>query len=433
MSNGTRLWHPFAAMGKVEGHELVLTRGEGCRVWDADGNEYLDATAGLWFCNVGHGRAEIADAVAEQLRTLAAHHVFGDHANEPALELARRLADLAPVDDAAVFFGTGGGEAIDTAAKIVRRYWALQGKPERTVIVSRRFAYHGTNAYGTSLSGIPAVRDGYGTLVGDVAEVAHDDPADLERALAELGDRAAAFLGEPMIGAGGAIPPPDGYWEAVERICRARDVLLIADEVISGFGRLGRWFGCERYGFRPDLMTCAKGISSGYVPLSAVVVAGHVREPFWREDAAPFVHGGTYAGHPAACVAGLANLDIVERERLVERVGTLEPVLGELLGRLRDLPGVADVRSVGLAGAVELDATLLAEHPAVGASVVLAARRHGLLSRLLRGVALQISPPFVVTESELETIVDGIAASLQEVVPASAAKATDGATRRAPV
>jgi len=417
-TSSTRLWHPFAAMGKVDGHELVLTRGDGSRVWDAEGNEYVDATAGLWFCNVGHGRAEIADAVAAQLRLLAAHHVFGDHANQPALELAARLADLAPVEDAAVFFGTGGGEAVETAAKIVRRYWALQGHPERTVIVSRRFAYHGTNAYGTSLSGIPAVRDGYGTLVSDVTEVAHDDAADLERALDELGDRAAAFLGEPMIGAGGAIPAPDGYWQAVERICRDRGVLLVADEVISGFGRLGRWFGCERYGFTPDLMTCAKGISSGYVPLGAVVVAGHVREPFWRDDAAPFVHGGTYAGHPAACVAGLVNLDILERERLVERVATLEPVLSRLLAPLRDLPGVADVRSVGLAGAVELDAALLAEHPAAGAAVVLAARKRGVLTRLLRGVALQISPPFVVTEDELETVVGAIAASLREVVQA---------------
>jgi adenosylmethionine-8-amino-7-oxononanoate aminotransferase len=405
-------------MGKVDGHELVLTRGDGSRVWDAEGNEYVDATAGLWFCNVGHGRAEIADAVAAQLRLLAAHHVFGDHANQPALELAARLADLAPVEDAAVFFGTGGGDAVETAAKIVRRYWALQGHPERTVIVSRRFAYHGTNAYGTSLSGIPAVRDGYGTLVSDVTEVAHDDAADLERALDELGDRAAAFLGEPMIGAGGAIPAPDGYWQAVERICRDRGVLLVADEVISGFGRLGRWFGCERYGFTPDLMTCAKGISSGYVPLGAVVVAGHVREPFWRDDAAPFVHGGTYAGHPAACVAGLVNLDILERERLVERVATLEPVLSRMLAPLGDLPGVGGVRSVGLAGAVELDAALLAEHPAAGAAVVLAARKHGVLTRLLRGVALQVSPPFVVTEDELAKVVDAIAASLREVVPA---------------
>jgi putrescine---pyruvate transaminase len=414
---GTRLWHPFAAMGKVDGHELVIVRGDGTRVWDADGNEYIDATAGLWFANVGHGRVEIADAVGAQLRKLAAHHVFGDNANEPALELADRVAALAPVEDPAVFFGSGGGEAVDTAAKIVRRYWTLQGEPERAVIVSRRFAYHGTNAYGTSLSGIPAVRDGYGMLVRDVAEVAHDDPAALEQALDELGPRAAAFVGEPMIGAGGVIPPVDGYWPEVERICRERGVLLVADEVISGFGRLGRWFGCERYGFTPDLMTCAKGISSGYVPLSAVVVSGRVREPFWREDAAPFIHGGTYAAHPGACVAARVNLDILERERLVERVAVLEPVLAQALEPLRGVPGVADVRTAGLAGGVELDPDLLAAHPTAGAAIVVAARRRGVLTRLLRGVALQISPPFVVTEEELGAIAAAIEAALREVVP----------------
>ena len=412
----TPLWHPFAAMGKVDGHELVLTRGEGCRVWDAEGNEYLDATAGLWFVNVGHGRAEIADAVSEQLRTLAAHHVFGDHANPPALELAARLADLAPVHDAVVFFGSSGGEAIDTAAKIARRYWTLLGRPERTVVLSRRFAYHGTNAYGTSLSGIPAVRDGYGTLVGDVSEVANDDPADLERALDELDGRVAAFVGEPVIGAGGVIPPPEGYWPAVAEICRERDVLLIADEVISGFGRLGAWFGCERYGFVPDLMTCAKGISSGYVPLSAVIASGRVRAPFWDESAAPFLHGGTYAGHPGACVAGLVNLDIIERERLVERASQLEHVLRDLVAPLAELDGVADVRCAGLAAAVELDGDLLAAHPTAGVAVVTAARRHGVISRALRGVALQISPPLVVTEDELATIAGGLRAAVEETV-----------------
>ena len=411
----TRLWHPFAAMGKVDGHEFVLTRGEGCRIWDVDGNEYLDATAGLWFVNVGHGRAEIADAVADQLRTLAAHHAFGDHANPPALELAERLADLAPIDDAAVFFGSSGGEAIDTAAKIARRYWALVGQPQRKVIVSRQFAYHGTNAYGTSLSGIPAVRDGYGTLVGDVAEVAHDDPADLARVLDELGENAAAFFGEPVIGAGGVIPPPDGYWAAVADICRERDVLLVCDEVISGFGRLGRWFGCERYGFTPDLMTCAKGISSGYMPLSAVVVSGRVRAPFW-EDAAPFLHGGTYAGHPGACVAGLANLDIIEREHLVERAAELEPVLRDLVAPLANLDGVAAVRCAGLAAAVELDGDLLTAHPAAGTAVVAAARRHGVISRALRGIALQISPPLVVDEGELAAMVRGLGAAIEEAV-----------------
>ena len=414
----TRLWHPFAAMGKVDGHELVLVRGEGSRVWDADGNEYLDATAGLWFVNVGHGRTEIADAVAEQLRTLAAHHVFGDHANPPALELASRLASLAPVDDGAVFFGSSGGEAIDTAAKIARRYWALVGKPERTIVLSRRFAYHGTNAYGTSLSGIPAVRDGYGTLVGDVAEVANDDPGDLERVLDEHDGRVAAFIGEPVIGAGGVIPPPEGYWPAVAEICRERDVLLIADEVISGFGRLGTWFGCQRYDFVPDLMTCAKGISSGYVPLSAVIASDRVRAPFWDESAAPFLHGGTYAGHPGACVAGLVNLDIIEREGLVRRASELEPLLRDLVKPLADLPGVADVRSAGLAAAIELDGELIAAHPAAGVAVVTAARGHGVISRALRSVALQISPPLVVTEDELARIVSGIRAAVEETVAA---------------
>jgi putrescine aminotransferase len=417
----TRLWHPFAAMGKVDGHELVLVRGEGSSVWDADGTKYVDGTAGLWFANVGHGRAEIADAVAAQLRTLAAHHVFGDHANVPALELAARLADLAPLEDAAVFFGTGGGEAVDAAAKIARRYWTLSGQPQRTVLVSRRFAYHGTNAYGTSLSGIPAVRDGYGTLVGDVVEVAHDDPAALASALDELGDRAAAFIGEPMIGAGGVIPPPDGYWPEVERICRERDVVLICDEVISGFGRLGEWFGCQRYDFTPDLMTCAKGISSGYVPLSAVVASGRMRERFWREDAAPFLHGGTYAGHPGACVAGLANLDIVEREGLVERAAALEPVLRELLEPLHGEPGVADVRAAGLAAAVELDESLLEANRGAPMVAVLAARQHGVLTRALRGVALQISPPLVVTEEELATIVSAVGAGVRAAVASVAA------------
>ena len=413
MAAGTRLWHPFAAMGQVDGHELVLVRGEGVRVWDEDGAEYLDATAGLWFANVGHGRAEIADAVGAQLRTLAAHNIFGDYANRPALDLAERVAALAPLPDPAVFFGTGGAEAIDTAAKIVRRYWALVGQPERTVIVSRRHAYHGTAAYGTSLSGIPAIREGYGTLVGDVAEVAHDDPDDLARTLDELDARAAAFIGEPMIGAGGAIPPPEGYWPAVERICRERGVLLVADEVISGFGRLGRWFGCERYGFTPDLMTCAKGITSGYVPLGAVVVSGTVRAPFWEEGAPPFLQGGTYSGHPGACVAGLANLDILEREALVDRVVELEPVLRELLEPLRGLDGVADVRSAGLAGAVELDPALLAASPGAPAAAVLEARRQGVLTRALRGVALQLSPPFVVVPDELEEIVAGVAAGVR--------------------
>jgi putrescine---pyruvate transaminase len=410
------LWHPFAAMGKVEGHELVLARGEGSTVWDTGGAEYLDATAGLWFANVGHGRAEIADAVATQLRTLAAHHIFGDTANVPSHELAARVSGLVPLSDPAIFFCTGGGEAIDTAAKIVRRYWAITGEPKRTVIVSRRHAYHGTNAYGTSLSGIPSVRDGFGTLVGGGVQVSHDDPGDLARTLDELGGTAAAFVGEPLIGAGGAIPPPDGYWPAVEQICRERGVLLIADEVISGFGRLGRWFGCERYGFTPDLMTCAKGISSGYVPLGAVVVSDRVRAPFWDVDAAPFLHGSTYAGHPGACVAGLANIDILEREGLPARSKAMEGSLLDALKQLTDHDLVEDVRGgVGLLAAVQLRQDLVEADPALCARVGAATREAGVLVRPLVGGALAVSPPLTIDDSQIQEAVDGIRSGLDAV------------------
>jgi len=412
----TRLWHPFATMGAVEGAELVLVRGEGVRVWDVDGNEYLDATAGLWFANVGHGRRELAAAAAGQMETLAAHHTFGDVANEPAVELAGRLAQLAPLDDAAVFFGSGGSDAVDTAAKIARRYWSLAGQPERQVIVSRQHAYHGMHAYGTSLGGIAANREGLGTLVADVLVVSHDDPGELARVLDELGTRAAAFIGEPVIGAGGVIPPPEGYWAEVEQILRARDVLFICDEVISGFGRLGTWFGADRYGVRPDMVTCAKGITSGYVPLGAVIASGKVRAPFWADGAAMFRHGYTYSGHATACAVALANLDLVEREQLVEHVRLLEPVLGEALGEASTLDGVAEVRCAGLLGAIEIEPELLASRPGLVDEITRAARRHGVLTRGLRGVALQFSPPFVVTEDELRAMVERVAAAVADVV-----------------
>jgi adenosylmethionine-8-amino-7-oxononanoate aminotransferase len=412
---GTRLWHPFAAMNKVDGAELVVVRGQGTRVWDADGREYLDATAGLWFANVGHGRAELADAAAAQMRMLAAHQTFGDVASEPALRLAERIAGLVPLDDPAVFFGSGGSDAVDTAGKIVRRYWSLLGQPERQVIVSRRFAYHGVNAYGTSLGGIAANQEGLGTLVPDVLVVGDDDPDELAAALDELGPRAAAFIGEPVIGAGGVIPPPDGYWPAVERILRERDVLFVADEVICGFGRLGTWFGVERYGVTPDLITCAKGITSGYIPLGAVVASGKVRAPFWADGAPPFRHGYTYSGHAAACAVALANLDILEREGLLDRVRAAEAVLVAALDAVAEQPGVLEVRHAGLLGTIELDPELVAGRPGAVDEVVLAARARGVLTRALRGTSLQISPAFVVSDDDLRTIVSTIAEAVAAV------------------
>ena len=326
----TAFWHPFANMGLVRDGSVAIVRGEGALVWDDAGREYIDATGALWFCNVGHGRAELADAAARQMRDLAAYHAFGVFTNPQAEELSRRLAGLAPMDGAKVFLTAGGGsDAIDTAGKLARAYWTVMGRPEKRVVLSRSHAYHGVNAYGTSLGGIPANAAAFGPLVPDVEQVPWDDADALESTIARLRpEHVAAFVCEPVVGAGGVLPPPDGYLERVQAICREHEVLLVADEVITGFGRLGTWFGCERYGFSPDLLTCAKGMTSGYAPIGAVLASERVADPFWRPGSSEmFRHGYTYSGHAAACAVALANLDLLERERLLDRVRELEPVL----------------------------------------------------------------------------------------------------------
>ena len=308
-------------MAAVSGNEIVLERGEGVWLWDDQGNRYLDGSASLWYCNVGHGRAEIADAVSAQMKKLEAWSIFGDAATPPALELADRLSAVSSLDDAKIFLTTGGGDAIDTAAKLARLYWQVLGQPDRLHIVSRTSAYHGTMAFGTSLGGIQANRAGYGPLVASTSQVQWDSPEALRSELESLGpERVAAFFMEPVIGAGGVLPPPEGYVEAVAAICRDADVLFVCDSVICGFGRLGSWLGFERFGVQPDLVTFAKGVTSGYLPLGGVVVSGRVAEPFWTEVGRVTVrHGQTYSGHASACAAALANMDILERERLIER------------------------------------------------------------------------------------------------------------------
>jgi adenosylmethionine-8-amino-7-oxononanoate aminotransferase len=416
----TRYWHPFADMHRVRDHELVLARGEGAWIEDVDGRRYLDATAGLWYCNVGHGRTEIADAAARQLGSLAAYSTFGPFATAPTLELADRLAALAPIDDAVVFLGSGGSDAVDTAAKLARRYWDAVGRPEKRLVVSREHAYHGMHAFGTGLSGIPSMREGYGgPIVGDTIQVAAHDVEALERLFHERGREIAAFIGEPVIGAGGVIPPEDGYWEAVTRLCDAHRVLLVADEVITGFGRLGTMFGSERCEIAPDMITFAKGVTSGYLPLGGVLVGRRVAEPFWDGGGgAIFRHGYTYSGHATACAAALANLEILEREELLVRVQALEPVLEREMGRLADAPLVGEVRVAGLLAAVEIDEAVLAASPTAPEVVVATLRRHGILTRTLRGVALQVSPPFVIEEAEIRALVDGFEAALAEVAAA---------------
>jgi putrescine aminotransferase len=417
----TRFWHGFADMHGIADREIVMVSGDGCVLTDATGREYIDATAALWYCNVGYGRREIADAVAAQLARLNAYSSFGAYTTDASLAVADRLAALAPFPDAVVFLGSGGSDAIDTAAKLARRYWDVLGRPEKRVIVSREHAYHGMHVMGTALVGMPAMRTGYGgPFIGDVAQVPALDVPAVARLFEARGREIAAFVGEPVIGAGGVIAPTDDYWPSINRLCREHDVLLIADEVITGFGRMGETFGATRFGIEPDLITFAKGVTSGYVPLGGVLVNRRVRAPFW-DDPVPggvFRHGYTYQGHSGAAAAALANLDIIERERLVERVRTLEPILGAAVRRLAGAPLVGEIRSIGLTAAVALRPEVLAADPQAPDKVIEAALRHGVASRVLRGHAIHISPPFVITEGQIDALVDGIGNALEDVAGA---------------
>jgi putrescine---pyruvate transaminase len=409
------LWNGFANMASLAGHTVTVVRGEGSWVFDDQGRAYLDALASLWYCNVGHGRAELADAAAAQMHQLAAYQTFEPFSNQPAEALARRVAGLSPLTGAKVFLTPGGGsDAIDTAAKLARSYWRALGQESRQITIARSHAYHGMNAYGTSLGGIPANTQPYGPMVSLVEHVAWDDAEALEKVIESAGPgRVAAFFCEPVIGAGGVYPPPEGYLASVREICRRHDVLFIADEVITGFGRTGAWLASERFALDPDMITTAKGLSSGYAPIGAVIVSAPVAEPFWRPGSQEiFRHGYTYSGHPTSCAIALANLDLIEREQLVARVADLEPVLASTLAPLAAHELVAEVRAgTGLLAAVEIAEDARTADPGLGARLVAEIRDRGVITRLLRGVALQISPPFVITEAEIARIAEVFAAA----------------------
>jgi adenosylmethionine-8-amino-7-oxononanoate aminotransferase len=412
----TRLWHPFANMHAVRGAEIVIDRAEGIRVWDTAGNVYLDGTASLWCVNVGHGRTEIADAVRAQMDRLATYQCFGAFANQPALDLAERLAALAPVDDARVFLGSGGGDAIDTAAKLARRYFAATGQPERVHLISRTQGYHGTHGVGTSIGGIAANRQDVGPLDPNASLVPYDSLEALENEIARVGaERVAAVFVEPVIGAGGVHQPPPGYVEGVAALCARTGVLFVVDAVINAFGRLGTWFAAERFGVRPDMITFAKGVTSGYLPLGGVVVNGRVAEPFWEHDTW-FRHGPTYSGHPTVAAAAMANLDIIEREGLLDRGLELEGEIERALRTLEDAPLVGEVRAgIGALGAVAFATDALAEAPDLPYRVFGACRERGLFLRPT-GDAIAFSPPLVITREE----VDGVAETLGEALHAVA-------------
>ncbi len=365
------LWMHFTPLGAFAEAEVpIITRGEGCYVWDQHGKRYLDGLSGLFTVQAGHGRVELGEAAARQAATLAYFPVWS-FAHEPAIELAARLAALAPGDLNRVFLTPSGGEAIDTAIKLARQYFTLVGQPSRTKVISRYLAYHGTSIGALSVTGVPSIKTPFEPLMPGAIKVQtpyryrcldcrHLDACTLRcaedlamRIEMEGPESVAAVFMEPLQNSGGAFAPPQGYWARVREICDQYGVLLVSDEVICAFGRLGHMFGSDRYGYQPDLITFAKGATSGYAPLGGVMISDRIAEPF-LEDPNLFLHGQTFGAHPVCCAVANANIDLLEREDLCGNVLANEDRFTQLLDGLRDIPLVGDVRGDGYFRAIEL-------------------------------------------------------------------------------
>jgi putrescine aminotransferase len=405
--------HPHAVVGAPVA-PVIWARGEGARLWDIDGREYIDGTCGLWQCAVGHGRQELARVAAEQMSTLEFYASFWNFANEPSIRLAARLAELSPDGLDRVFFTNGGSEGIETAIKLVRLAWHARGNPERNVILSRKSAYHGVGVASLSATGIPPLKEGFGPLAPGFVHLStptlssstDDLVAELRAAIDEQGaEHIAAFIGEPVMGVGGMIPPPDGYWPAVQAVLREHGILLVLDEIVTGYGRTGHWFGAQRYGLDPDVIVTAKALTSGYVPMGAVLV--HDRLVDMLEGTA-FRHGFTYNGHPVGAAVALANLDIIEREGLIERAATIGARMLERLKPVEELDCVAEARGVGLMLGVELAGERDAAPVAAGAL------HDGVVVRA-SGQKIVMSPPFVIDEQQADRVVDVVTAELRKL------------------
>ena len=394
------LLHPFAR--PAADRFVTIVRGEGAAVYDADGTRYVDGLASLWYCNVGHGRAEIAEAVARQMRLLENYNLFDLFTNGPADEIAQAVADLAPLPRARVFLTSSGSEAVDTAFKLARLTFQLSGQPRRQVVVSRTLGYHGTNVGGTALQGLPLNREGWGHLLDEVEIVAHDD-LDAARALfADRGDEIAAVVAEPVIGAGGVHPATAEYLAGLRTLCDEHGALLVFDEVITGFGRLGTWFAGGLHGVTPDLLTFAKAVTSGYQPLGGVVVCARVREVLEADDTFVLRHGYTYSGHATACAAGLANLALLRDEALLDRVPGIAKRLGDGLAQLRDDGLVAGVRGQGGIWAAGMHADV--DAVAVRDEML----QRGVIARPIGPATLAFCPPLVIDDDDLDRCVTAL-------------------------
>ncbi|MEM7256638.1 MAG: aspartate aminotransferase family protein [Pseudomonadota bacterium] len=418
--------HPFTDTKAMnQKGTRVIKRAEGVFLWDSNGQQFLDGMAGLWCVNIVYGRREILDAAYKQMEQLPYYNTFFQTSHPPAIELAARIAEVTPDGFNRVFFCSSGSEANDTVVRMVRHYWASQGKPEKKVIISRENAYHGSTMAGASLGGMKPMHAQGGLPIADIEHIMQphwflngfDESPEafgkraalaLEQRIQQLGaDNVAAFIGEPVQGAGGVIVPPETYWAEIQRICKAHDILLVADEVICGFGRTGNWFGSNTFQIEADLMAIAKGLSSGYLPIGGVVVSDKVA--YGLEEGGDFNHGYTYSGHPACAAAALANIELMQRERIVEKAGeSTAPYFQQKLSELTDHPLVGQIRGVGLLGAIQLvpekpSNTPFAKSGAVATVCREHAMRDGLIMRAVDD-AMILSPPLIISESEIDQL-----------------------------
>ena len=397
------LLHPFSPPGMPEGDFVEIVRGEGSLVFDSNGREYVDAMANLWLCQVGHGRTEIIDAVTAQMHQMEAYNTFAPFTNGPAARVAEMVAERSPHPDGRVFLGCSGSDAVDTALKIARQVQQRRGQDGRQVIVKRTNGYHGTNFGGTSAQGIAPNREGWGDLAPHFVEVPHDDLEAAASIFADHGDRIAAVLTEPVQGAGGVFPPVDGYLEGLRRLCDDNGALLIFDEVICGFGRIGEWFGAQAFGVTPDLITFAKGVTSGYLPLSGVILSRHVCEEL-EEPGFLLRTGYTYSGHQASCAAGIANLELMTSEGLDTRANHVGDRLQEGLRALEADGLIESWRGMGAVYAAELGRDSIPVRNEILAN--------GVIVRPI-GTCLAICPPLVITDDEVGRIIDATEAALR--------------------
>ena len=423
--------HPFTdfqALAKKGSR--IITRADNIYLWDNDGHKILDAMSGLWCVNVGFGQQALIDAATQQMGELPFYNAFFQTASPPAIELAELLAEVTPPQFQHVFFSGSGSEGNDTVVRMVRRYWDILGQPERQVIISRHNAYHGSTMAGASLGGMGGMHAQGGLPIPGITHIQqphwweHGRGAGLSREdfglvaagwleakILEVGaDKVAAFIGEPVQGAGGVIVPPDSYWPEIQRICDKYGILLVSDEVITGFGRTGHWFGCERFGFKPDLMTFAKGVTSGYVPLGGVMVGERIARVL-IDQGGDFNHGYTYSGHPVACAVALANIRLIRELELVEKVhDDLGPYLARHFQALAEHPLVGEVQTCGLMGALQLvkDQATGAAFPAE-LELGMVCRGHcfanGLIMRAV-GDRMIIAPPLVITRAQIDEMME---------------------------